>query len=125
MSDEERILTYSRPMEKNPNWKGGKSYNYCSCGKRISWNAKNCKKCRPLTGKDNPFYNKHHTVETKNELSKERIVKYNVKQNIKFIIDNIDYFSLGNAHDKLGIPIPTILWRLKSKNKKFENYKYL
>ena len=87
MSDEERILTYSRPMEKNPNWKGGKSYNYCSCGKRISWNAKNCKKCRPLTGKDNPFYNKHHTVETKNELSKVpdgfvRLLPYGLSGNV-------------------------------------------
>jgi hypothetical protein len=111
-------------MKNNPNWKGGKSYNYCNCGKRISWNAKNCKKCRPFSGKDNPFYEKHHTLETKNELSQQRKGKYDGTQNIKFIINNVEYFSLGDAHNKLKIPISTILWRLKSKNKRFENYKY-
>jgi len=125
MTDEDKKEKFSRPMEKNPNWKGGKTYNYCKCGKRIVENARCCNKCRPRSGKDNPFFEKHHTVETKNELSKKRIGKYNGTQNIKFSVDNVEYFSLGDAYNKLKTPIPTILWRLKSKNKRFENYKYI
>jgi hypothetical protein len=49
---------------------------------------------------------------------------YYGNQNIKFTIDGVEYFSLGEASKKLKIPITTILWRLKSKNKRFENYKY-
>jgi hypothetical protein len=125
MNDVERKDKYSRPMENNPNWKDGKTYNYCNCGKRISNNAIYCKSCRPFSGENNSFFNKHHTIETKNELSKQRKGKYSGTQNIRFSINNIEYFSLGDAYKKLGISISTILWRLRSKNKKFENYKYI
>jgi hypothetical protein len=37
-------------------------------------------------------------------------------------IDNIVYGSLTEASRQTGIPSPTILWRIKSKNKKYENY---
>jgi hypothetical protein len=58
-------------------------------------------------------------------MSVQRKGKYNGTQNIKFKIDNIEYFSLGDAHNKLSIPIPTILYRLKSNNPKFNNYNYI
>jgi len=43
----------------------------------------------------------------------------NMKQ---VVIDNIIYESLADAAKQTGIPSPTILWRINSKNKKFENY---
>lgn len=125
MTEEERKLKWGRNGEDNPNWKGGITHNYCSCGKEIAPGNKYCSDCRPRSGENNPFFNKHHTDETKNKLSEQRKGKYNGTQNIKFTIDGIEYFSLGDAHNKLNIPIPTILFRLKSKNLKFENYKYL
>jgi len=125
MSDTERKLKYSRPMENNPNWKNGCSYNYCVCGKQIKSNSKHCNKCRPRSLNNNPFYNKKHSEEFKKIMSEERKGKYIGNQNIRFTIDDVEYFSLGDASIKLGIPIPTISWRLKSKNEKFKNYKYI
>jgi group I intron endonuclease len=124
MDENERKIKFSKPMEKNPNWRGGSSVKHCKCGKEIAPQNKTCRKCRPMDGENNSFYNKHHTNETKNELSKKRKGIYSGSQNIKFTIDDVEYFSLGDASKKLKIPITTILWRLKSKNKRFENYKY-
>lgn len=125
MTEEERKIKWGRNGEDNPNWKGGTSYNYCTCGKQIAPKNKYCIKCLPRNDENNSFFNKHHTDETKKKLSEQRKGKYKGTQNIKFMIDNIEYFSLGDAHNKLSIPIPTILYRLKSKNIKFENYKYI
>jgi len=124
MSNDEKMVRFSHPMEKNPNWKGGKTHNYCICGKRIQPEAKTCNKCRPRTDKDNPFYNKSHSIKTKKKISEKRKGKYYGNQNIKFIINDIEYFSLGDASKKLKIPITTILFRLKSKNKRFDKYFY-
>jgi group I intron endonuclease len=124
MDENERKKRFSMPMEKNPNWKGGSSVKYCKCGKEITPQNNTCIKCRPMDGKNNPFYNKHHTNESKNKISKKKKGNYYGDQNIKFSIDGVEYFSLGDASNKLKIPITTILWRLKSKNKKFEDYKY-
>jgi G:T-mismatch repair DNA endonuclease (very short patch repair protein) len=46
---------------------------YCEkCGKQIACNKTNkCIKCQDKTGKNNPFFNKHHTENTKKELSKK------------------------------------------------------
>jgi hypothetical protein len=38
------------------------------------------------------------------------------------IINSVVYQSLAEASRKTGIPAPTILWRIKSKNKKYKNY---
>ena len=124
LSSSDRILQYSRPMEDNPNWKGGKTYNFCTCGIRISYNSLTCNTCGKKYGIDNPFYNKHHTKETKKLLSEQRIGKYNGKQNKPIVIDNIEYRSAGEASTSLGIPMVTIRWRVLSKNKKFNNYQY-
>jgi hypothetical protein len=43
---------------------------------------------------------------------------------IKIIIDGIKYISITEASRQLNISAPTILWRLKSKNPKFNNYNY-
>ena len=49
---------------------------------------------------------------------------YNGEQNLPIIIDNMEYRSAGEASKILNIPMVTIRWRVKSKNKKFNNYKY-
>lgn len=124
MSNEEKKTKFSKPMELNPNWKGGTSKNYCKCGKEISPINKTCFECRDRKEKNNPFYNKNHSKETKDHLSKIRKGTYNGDQNIPIVINDIEYRSSGEASKVLGIPMVTIRWRVLSKNKKFENYKY-
>jgi group I intron endonuclease len=110
--------------KENPNWKGGISKNKCKCGKEISSNNKTCSGCRNRNGKDNPFFGKQHSEETKNKLSENRKGKKPI--NMKQVnIDNVTYESLAEASRQTGIPSPTILWRINSKNKKYENYNYI
>jgi len=74
-------------------------------------------------GDKNPFFGKHHTEETIQKIREKN--KGRLPPNIVSIsIDNICYISLADASRKLSIPVPTILWRIKSKNPKFINYKY-
>lgn len=75
-------------------------------------------------GEKNPFYGKTHDDETKKIISDKRKGKYHGSQNTPVVIDCIEYKSLSEASRALGIPIPTILWRVKSKNKKFISYYY-
>ena len=107
--------------EQNPNWKGGVSKKKCKCGKDISSNTENCTECRDRTGMNNSFYGKHHSEETKKKLSEKRKGKKPTNMT-QVEIDNIVYDSLAEASRQTGIPSPTILWRINSKNKKFENY---
>lgn len=125
LTKEELKEKFGKFGKDNPNWKNGLSYKYCKCGKKIKPHNKTCISCRNKSGINNPFYNKHHTNNTKNKLSEQRKGKYYGNQNIKFKIDDVEYFSLGDASKKLGISITTIRWRLKSKNKKFKNYEYI
>jgi group I intron endonuclease len=74
-------------------------------------------------GKKNPFFGKHHTEETKEKL-REKNKGTQSTSRISISIDNINYVSMTDASKKLSIPLPTILWRLNSKNPKFKNYKY-
>jgi group I intron endonuclease len=75
------------------------------------------------TGEDNPFFGKHHTEETKQKIQEKN--KGKLPPNIIGItIDNVNYISLADASRQLSIPVPTILWRVKSSNPKFINYKY-
>ena len=41
------------------------------------------------------------------------------------MIDDEIYVSISEAARQLNMSQPTVLWRLKSKNPKFDNYKYL
>lgn len=121
MTDEEKKEKHSKPMCKNPNWKDGISYKYCKCGLKIKPTNKTCINCRDKSGEKNPFFGKQHSEETKKKLSELRRGKKptNMKQ---VIIDDVIYESLAEASRKTGIPSPTILWRINSKNKKYENY---
>lgn len=125
MSEEDRKIRFSKPKEKNPNWKGGSSVKYCKCGAEITPLNDSCLKCIDRKGENNSFYGKHHTDLSKEIMKNKRLGVYNGNQNIPFIIDNIKYNSLGYASKKLNIPITTIRWRLKSNNIKYINYKYL
>jgi len=110
--------------EGNPNWKGGISKKKCKCGKDIAPNNETCSSCRDRTGDKNPFYGKNHSNETKKKLSENRkgIKPANTR---KIEIDNVVYEGLNNASIATGIKGTTIWHRINSKNKKYENYKYL
>ena len=108
--------------EQNPNWKGGLTYVYCECGKRIGYGHTHCNKCRPRTENNNPFFGKQHSEETKKILSEKRKGKKPTNMT-QVQIDDIVYESLAEASRQTGILSSTILWRLKSKNSKYENYK--
>jgi group I intron endonuclease len=124
LSDEERKQRFSKPLDKNPNWKGGSSFIYCDCGKRIGYGHTHCQKCRPRNGEKNPFYGKKHTEELKKKSSNRMVGVYNGEQNIPIIIDGVEYRSAGEASKLLNIPMVTIRWRVKSKNPKYKNYHY-
>jgi group I intron endonuclease len=109
---------------KNPNWKGGISMCYCkTCGIKISQNAEYCKDhiVYDRAKEKNAFYGKTHTEETKKQLSEKRMGKKptNMRQ---VIINGVTYESVSEASRQTGIQSTTILWRINSKNKKFENY---
>jgi hypothetical protein len=124
LTDKEKKEKFSKPLDKNPNWKGGSSFVYCGCGKRIGYSHTHCNKCRPKEGKNNPFYGKKHTEEYKKKSSIRMIGKYNGDQNTPIVIDGVDYNSLGLASKILEISIATIRWRVLSKNPKYKNYHY-
>ena len=124
MSDEERKERFSKPLDKNPNWRGGSTYVYCECGKRIGYGHTHCNKCRPRSNDNNPFFGKQHTDEYKKKSSFRMKGVYNGEQNIPIIIDGVEYRSSGEASKILNIPMTTIRWRVLSKNPKYKNYHY-
>lgn len=74
------------------------------------------------TGEKNPFYGRHHTEETRRRLSEMN--KGNIPTNAcKVEIDGVQYVSLTEAARQLGVVPATILYRLSSKNPKFESYR--
>lgn len=124
LSDEERKEKFSKPLDKNSNWRGGSSFIYCECGKRIGYGHTHCNKCRPRSGEKNPFYGKKHTEELKKKTSNRMLGVYNGEQNIPIVIDDVEYRSAAEASKLLNIPMTTIRWRVLSKNPKYENYYY-
>jgi hypothetical protein len=124
MTDQERIDKYEKLLDKNSKWKGGISISYCkTCNTRIVGGAIYCRDhvIYDRAKEKNAFYGKTHSEEVKKSISEKNKGKKpnNMKQ---VIIDNIIYESLTEATRQTGIPSPTILWRINSKNKKFENY---
>lgn len=75
------------------------------------------------TGENNPFFGKHHSEETKQKIRDKNIGNIPPTA-VKISIDGNIYVSINETSRQLNKPAPTILWRLKSKNPKFHNYKY-
>lgn len=90
--------------------------------------------------KNNPFKGKTHSLEEiekireRGKLPKSSEHKRKISESLvgnkpgnmrKVSVNGHEYESLSDAARKNGIPISTMKNRLKSKNKKFENYKYL
>ena len=129
----ERLRKATRPKprykEDNSNWKGGVSKSKCiDCNIEIKGKSEYCSSCyfkqRDITGKNNPFYGKSHSEETKQKIKETRVGKFNGVQSKIVIIENIEYPSLAEASRQLGIHITTICFRINSPNKKFINYNY-
>lgn len=127
MTTTEKKKKFAKYLHDNPNWKGGiTKQTVCKCGNIKKYTSKECKKCelKKRKGKNNNFYGKTHTKETKEKISKSNIG--NKPKNSKIvIINNIKYNSICEASRILNIPSPTIHYRINSKNKKFNKYDYL
>jgi group I intron endonuclease len=137
MSSEERKQKYGNIGERNGMY--GKTHTeearkifsevhkgntYCK-GKKASEETRQkfSEIAKNRIGEKNPFFGKHHTEESKEKIREKRcgIIPTNAKE---IIINDITYISIAEAGRQLDISSPTILWRLNSKNPKFNNYKY-
>ena len=123
MSEQERKEKYGRPLESNPNWKNGiyLEKTTCECGNKKSYSAKVCGKCYDKTGKNNPFFGKEHSQQTKEKLSKASMGRKPINS-LKIIIDGIIYDSATEASKVLKCVPATILNRCRSD--KFNNYNF-
>ena len=138
MTVEERRHKYGRLGEKNgmygkthteevrkKNSELKKGNSYC-IGKKASEETKKkmSENAKLKIGDKNPFFGKHHSEETK-QLIREKNIGRLPPNTIKISIDGKIYISISDAARQLNMIAPTVLWRLKSKNSKFDNYKYV
>jgi len=115
LTDEERQERYSRPMESNPNWKGGTTYSYCECGVRKKPKSKTCSGCRDRTGENNPFYNKKHTEETKQILREYAAIRTTKPSNSKKVLaDGVEYLTAQEAATAHNISRGLVNYRCNS-----------
>ena len=139
MTKEERQVKWGQNGEKNgmygrthtdevkqliSNLHKGNTYNI---GRKASQETKQyLSKIRKgkYTGKDNPFFGKHHSEEVKQKL---REYKYgNIPTNARKVqINGKIYTSATEAGRQLNVCTATILHRIKSSNPKFANYFYV
>lgn len=118
--EEKRIRSEKVKGDKNPNWKGGVKAVCVDCGEKISRYKTRCMLCCKL-GKQNPFYGKSHSKETKNKISK--VNKGKKPSNCKKIeIDGVIYESCSSAAKALGISPGLITYRVK---KQYKGYKII
>jgi group I intron endonuclease len=77
-----------------------------------------------MKGHKSHFYNKHHTTETKNQISKK--LKGRIPVNRKpTCINGINYVSILEASIKLNIPIRKLYYMIKSSNIKYKEYQLI
>lgn len=124
MSNEDRLNMGLRvSMEKNPNWKGGKTY--CKCGNRKNMYAKSCSKCRDRTGDKNPFYGKKHSKEAKLKIKEKRM-----QAGSKHLCKKIYFYGIVFESSKelslfIGKTQGMITYMVKSDNKKYSKVFYV
>lgn len=124
LSQKEINRRFRKFGEDNPNWRGGSSLKLCSCGNKMAYTAKTCAECYDKTGENNPFYGKKHSRKTKKLLADASRGK--VPGNARPVkIGRRKFVSMGEASRELGIPVPTILWRVNSNNEKYEKYSFI
>jgi group I intron endonuclease len=138
MTPEERRAKYAQCGEKNGMY--GKTHTeenrkkfsethkgnkYCK-GKKATdeTRQKMSENAKLKIGEKNPFFGKRHTEETKRKIAEAKIGVIPTNA-IKIMIDDEIYVSIAEAARQLNMHTATILWRLKSKNPKFNNYKHL
>jgi group I intron endonuclease len=126
MTEEERRNRFSKPGDKNYNWKGGISKPNCiTCGKPIGPTNVYCRECMPpQTGERNPFYGRHHTEENKKYLSELHKGKRYSDNNHEITINGVDYKSYLEAAKLLNACWGTLRWRVLSKNPKYKDYNF-
>lgn len=129
----EQLMLAPRPEPKfgsdNPNWRGGISKSNCIyCSIEINGSAKSCSDCyfknRDISGINNPFFNKTHSVETKRKIGNANKGRINKGQCKPVIVDSIEYESLSLGARSIGISPSLLLFRIRSKNKRFNGYLY-
>lgn len=123
MTPEERSEKWGKLGSANPNWKGGISKNYCSCGTEIAVVAKTCIKCRDISGDKNPFYGKTHSEETKKKISDR--MKGNIPANAKVVVaEGVEYPSLAAAAREFNITSGAMHYRVNSSSAKWKDFYY-
>lgn len=113
LTEEQRKDRFSKPLEKNPNWKGGRTY--CNCGARKDLNATTCAECRDRSGIKNPFYGKKHTEESK-QLMRER-AKNRIKKpanSKKVLVEGVMYETATAAAKAYNITRALVNYRCAS-----------
>lgn len=76
---------------------------------------------RDIRGERNPFYGKHHSEESKKKQAES--MKGRLPANTQAVVINgVTYESATEASRQLGIPLPTVTFRIKSANPKFVGY---
>lgn len=110
--------------ERNPNWKGGISKKQCKCGKDITSNNKTCSVCIDRTGKNNPFYGKTHSEETKQKLREHASRRTTKPSNSKKVVaDGVEYITAQAAATAYNISRGLVNYRCNSEkyNWQFKN----
>lgn len=127
LSFEEKQDKWARFGKDNPNYKGREVDKICKCGNIKYIYSKQCDNCRlsNMYGENNSFYGKKHSDKTRKILSEKNKGKnHNPECMIAVIIEGIYYESITAAGKSIGISPSHVLFRLKSKNKRFVNYTY-
>lgn len=104
--------------DKNPNWRGGRTF--CDCGTRINSNANSCMNCIDRSGSKNSFYGKTHSEEVRKKLRLKQLGKKPTNQR-SVNVDGVCYSSVTEASRQIKVCPATIIFRIKSQ---YWDYKY-